>query len=214
MGVRFYDKALLEKLRGWIKDPNATILGPGDINRTFQILADKKSDKPITLPLIVLSRDGSVNVTNTSKRPLSFDAQKLILSQDGSKSVKLNAVPIELNYQLDIVTKFYAEADEYVRNFVFNLINYPKVQITIPYNDVNYVHNSAITLDPNIVDNSDNPQRLFQGQLSDWSIKFSVNDAYLFSVPFMRTWNISSPIELDVKQDDVQYLREYIEYND
>lgn len=213
MGVRFYDQALLDKLRSWVKDPNATILGPGDINRTFQIIADKTNDKPITFPLIILSRDGTVNLNNNSMRPLTYDGYKLIGSSDDSKRVQLNGVPITLNYQIDIVTKYYAEADEYVRNFVFNLINYPNVQINIPYNDLNFIHKSSIVLDPAIVDNSDNPQRLFQGQLSDWSIKFSIDNAYLFSVPFNRTWTIKSPIELSVKQNDIQYVTEYIEYD-
>lgn len=214
MGVRFYDNALLDKLKLWVKDPNATILGPGDVNRTFQILADQKNDKKITLPVIILSRDKTFNVGNISKRPLAFDAQKLLYSEDESRSVRLNAVPIELTYQIDVITKYYDEADEYIRNFIFNLINYPKVQITVPYNDVNYVHNSAISMDPSIVDNSDNPQRLFQGQLSDWSIRFTLNDAYLFSVPFTRTWRIGSPIELKVKQDSTTYSTEYIAYDD
>lgn len=213
MGVRFYDKALLDKLKGWVKDPNATILGPGDLNRTFQIIADKTNDKPVTFPLIILSRDKTVNVTNNSKRPLTFDAYKLLNSEDDSKSVQLNAIPITLNYQLDVVTKYYDEADEYIRNFIFNLINYPKVQINIPYNDVNYKHNSSVVLDPAVTDNSDNPQRLFQGQLNDWSIRFSIDNAYLFSVPFTKTWTISSPVELSVKQDDIQYITEYIEYD-
>lgn len=214
MGVRFYDEALLEKLNNWVKDPNATILGPGDINRTFQILADKKNDKPITLPLIILSRNAGITVNNTSKRPLTFDAQKLIYSEDQSKSVQINAIPITLNYQLDVVTRYYAEADEYIRNFVFNFINYPKFKITVPYNDINYVHNFSVVMDPEITDNSDNPQRLFQGQFSDWSIRFSVDNAYLFSIPFTKTWSIGSPIELDVKQDDIQYITEYIDYDD
>lgn len=214
MGVRFYDEALLNKLKTWVKDPSVTILGPGDVNRTFQILADQKGDKKISLPVISLSRDKTVTVGNISKRPLTFNAQKLLHSEDETKSVQLNAIPIELNYQIDVITKYYEEADEYIRNFIFNLINYPKIQITIPYNDINYVHNSSLTLDPSIVDNSDNPQRLFQGQLSVWSIRFSVDNAYLFSVPFNRTWKMGSPIELKVKQNETQYSTEYVHYLD
>lgn len=213
MGVRFYDKALLDKLKNWVKDPNLTILGPGEINRTFQIISDVNNDKEIRLPLIILSRNGTINIENISKRPLTFDGSKLLYSNDKSKSVKLNAIPIELNYQIDVVTRYYAEADEYIRNFVFNLINYPKLSITIPYNDMNYVHNSNIILDPAIVDNSDNPQRLFQGQLSDWSIKFKIDDAYLFSVPFNRTWSLESPAELVIKDGD-NITTEYVTYDD
>lgn len=212
MGIRFYDQALLKKLHSWVKDTSATILGPGDINRVFQIMADKKNDKEVTLPLIILSRDENVTINNNSKRPLTYDGAQLILSSDNETSVKLNAIPITLNYQIDVVTKYYEEADEYIRNFVFNLINYPKVTIDIPYNGVNLTHNSSITLDPNIADNTTNPQRLFPGQLSDWTLRFTIDNAYLFSVPFVQTWSFKPPIQLDVKQNDEYYSHEYIDY--
>ena len=209
MGVRFYDQALLEKFQKWVKDPNMTILGPSDINRTFQIIADKKQDKEVRLPLIILSRNPSFMVGNISKQPLTHNAYRYVDSADHSKTVQINAVPITLNYQIDIISRYYEEADEYVRNFIFNLINYPKLSVTIPYNGIDYVHNSSISMNPEIVDNSDNSQRLFQGQFSNWTIKFDIDNAYLFSVPITRTWEITE-IELDVKENDTEYSKSVI----
>ena len=114
MGVRFYDQALLEKFQKWVKDPNMTILGPSDINRTFQIIADKNGDKKIRLPLIVLSRNPSFTVGNISKQPLTHNAQQLGISGDNLRTVQLNAIPIRLDYQIDILTKYYDEADEII----------------------------------------------------------------------------------------------------
>jgi hypothetical protein len=39
-----------------------------------------------------------------------------------------------------------AEGDEYIRNFVFNIINFPQLDITIPYNNLNYKHISNIRM--------------------------------------------------------------------
>ena len=36
-------------------------------------------------------------------------------------SIPINVIPIQIGYQIDIYTKGIAEADEYIRNFVFNL---------------------------------------------------------------------------------------------
>ena len=73
------------------------------------------------------------------------------------------------------------EADEYVRNFIFNLINYPKLEIQIPYNDSPLSYTSFITLLESVEDNSDIPERLVPGQFSRFTLSIALNDAYLFS---------------------------------
>ena len=95
----------------------------------------------------------------------------------------MNAIPIQLNYQLDIYTHKIAEADEYLRNFVFNIVNYPKLTVLIPYYDQKLRHDSNIRLMSTIQDNSDIPQRRFRDQFVRYTVKFTVDDAYLFSTP-------------------------------
>ena len=107
-------------------------------------------------------------------------AGKVFNSKNGI-SDHLNAVPISLNYTLNIYTKFLEQADEYVRNFVFNFINYPGIVIKIPYNDSKLAYTSFITLQNTITDNSDIPERLVPGQFSRLTMNISLNDAYLFS---------------------------------
>ena len=50
-----------------------------------------------------------------------------------------------------------------MRNFVFNIINFPTLDITIPYNNLNYTHTSNIRLTGSVEDNSDIPERLIPG---------------------------------------------------
>jgi hypothetical protein len=185
MAIGLIDEALYAKIQGWIKDPNMVILKPNETLRLFQTVADQTNDKPITLPLIALSRDSDIEVLQTNKRPLSFSGT--ILEANNKNVELLNGIPIEVSYQLDIYTKGFAEGDEYLRNFVFNFVNHPKLIINIPYNKVNLKHTANVRISSTITDTSDIPQRLFSGQFTRWTIKLFVDDCYLFSVPVNTT---------------------------
>lgn len=190
MAVRYYDQALVDKIKAWIKDPNMVVLSPSDSTRLFQMRADQQNDKPLTLPMIALSRDSEIEIISTTKRALSYDAGHLDNTEEVSKI--LNAIPIKLTYQLDIYTKYFAEADEYVRNFLFNFINYPKVSIEIPYNNANVLHTSTVLVESTISDSSDIPERLISGQFTRMTMRLTIDDAYMFSVPFMDNWKIET----------------------
>ena len=133
MSVTIYDKALLTKFERWIKDNKIKILGVKESTRLFKYRLDMENDKPIKLPLISLNRNSPVIITDTSKRPLTFEGFKAEGNKE--KTNQLNAIPISISYQLDIYTRYIEEAEEYIRNFVFNLINYPRLDIEIPYKD-------------------------------------------------------------------------------
>ena len=188
MAVRYYDEALTEKIKSWVKDPNMKILKPSESTRLFQLRADQLDDKPFTLPLIAISRDNDFEIVSTAKKPITYDGGHLAANCE--KSELLNGIQIRLSYQLDIYCKYFAEADEYTRNFIFNIINYPNLHIEIPYNNTNLVHDSTLMLDSTVSDNSDIPERLISGQFTRMSIKMTIDDAYLFSVPFMKNWNV------------------------
>lgn len=202
MAIRYYDEALVEKIRGWVKDPNMKVLSPNDSTRLFQLRADLNNDKPLTLPFIAISRDSDIEIINTNKHALTYDGAHLEVDEDKSK--QLNAIPIKISYQLDIYTKYFAEADEYLRNFIFNLINYPRLSIEIPYNNSKITHNFTIQLESTVSDNSDIPERLIAGQFTRMSLKFYIDDAYLFSVPFMKNWKIETgDIDINNEKENV-----------
>jgi len=188
MAIMYYDEAIASKLQDWINDPNIHIYRPEEVSWMLQQKSDEANDKPITLPFIALSRQTEINIENPNKRPLSYSGMTIRLYDEDGKEVhlksayKLNAIPMRLNYQLDIYTKGMKDATEYVREFIFKLVNNPKIQITIPYNKVNLKHNSSIQVNPQIEDNSDIPQRLYPGQFTRFTIRFSIDDAYMFSV--------------------------------
>lgn len=195
MAIRYYDEAIVNKLKKWIKDPKLKIIKPDESTRLFEMKADENSDKPLTLPLISIARDKNIEILNTQKHSKTFDG--FTHSKNESVAIPINVVPIRLSYQIDIYTRFMAEADEYIRNFVFNFINYPKIEITLPYNDVNIKHESNILLQSDISDNSDIKEHLFPDQFTRFTLKIVVDDAYLFSLP------VQDVSKLDFSQLDI-----------
>lgn len=182
MAVRFYDEALVNKISSWTKNSkNLTILKPEESTRFFELTLDNIKDKSLTLPLIAISRDRSIDILNMQKQAKTFDGYSLCKSE--STVIPINVIPIRISYQIDIYTRGMIEADEYVRNFVFNFINYPKLQVTLPYNDFDIKHDSTIYLDSTISDNSDIKEHLFPDQFVRFTLKLIIDDAYLFSIP-------------------------------
>lgn len=180
MAVRFYDEALLKKFQKWTQDTHIHLAGVNETKRLFEVVSDIKNDKPIELPLISLSRPGGYTIQEKYKQPKSYMGSTMIQTEDAG--AKLNAIPIGISYQIDVYTRHLAEADEYARNIVFNIINYPKLQIEIPYEDSGLFHDANIRLTTDVEDNSDIPERLISGQFTRLTIGIDIDDAYLFDV--------------------------------
>lgn len=187
MSVTLYDEALLRKFKFWIKDDQLTILGVNESTDLFKYRLDENNDKPLQLPIISLSREPRIDIASTVKQPMTYDGLKI--ESEGGKTNQLNVIPIVIRYQLDIYTRYDYEAQEYVRNFVFNMINYPKVGIQIPYNDSQLVMDAYIHLDPEINDNSDVPERLIRDQFRRQTLSFSL-EAKLYDYRAYDNWKI------------------------
>ena len=199
MSVRLYDDALVKKIKNWVKDEKVRILSPDETLELFQKTANDKNDEPISLPIISLTRSREVDLDHPHKKMMTYDGMMLDATID--KSLQIDAIPMTLNYQLDIYTRYKYEADEYMRNFVFNLVNHPKVKIVLPYNDINYTHYSNIRLIPTIEDNSDVPNRLVSDQFTRWTISFTIDDAYLFSLPYKSNVHIVEPFDVECEEN-------------
>ena len=182
MSVELYDEAVVTKIKSWIKDDKLRVLSPEDSTRLFQMRANQSDDKPLELPLIAISRNNEIEIENVSKRMLTYDGK--MLDANEKVTLQIDAIPMVLNYQIDIYTRHMKEAMEYIRNFTFQLINHPKVKVQLPYNNIDYEHWSYIRLLKTIEDNSDIPQKQFGDQFTRWTIRFTIDDAYLFSLPY------------------------------
>ena len=157
------------------------IIKPEEATRLFEIVADESHDKPLTLPLISISRDRNIEIINTQKQVKTF--QGFNQSSEEAKNIPANVIPIGIAYQIDIYTKGMEEACEYLRNFIFNFINYGRMRVNIPYNNMNVEHTVDIKLDSNVADNSDIKEHLFADEFVRFTLKITLEGAYLFSLP-------------------------------
>lgn len=190
MSIRLYDEAFVNKLKSWTKDTAVTIVSPSETKRLFEVLADTSNDSPLKLPIISVKRAGGFSILHTAKHPMSHTGATLDANSDKSKI--LNMIPISIPYQLDVYTRYMEEADEYIRNLVFNIINYPKLDIVIPYYEENRTHVSNIRIAGDVEDNSDIPERLISGQFTRYSIKIEIDDAYLFDIKYKDVKHIKT----------------------
>lgn len=195
MSLYLYDNALLDKIKGWANNSNLTITGPDETRRLFEVTLDKTKDKAIQLPLLCITRNRGYRIINKGKQPLTYDG--MMLNSSVEKSFSLNAIPIEIFYSIDIYTRYLREADEYMRNIIFNIINFPKLSIEIPYENTGRVHQSNIHIVSDVNDKSDIPMRLNVGQFSRLSLDFSIDDAYLFDVRLRDNYSIDVEVVTD-----------------
>ena len=199
MAISYYDEAITQKIKNWLADSTKLrVLSPDESTRLIQLAADDSNDKPLKLPLIAISRNKDIEITSAIKQNKSFDGY-IIGGHGTSTTVHMNVIPIKTTYQLDIYTKKRIEADEYVRQYIFKLINNPQIIIDIPYNRANISckedcpdcmirHTANLRVLNTISDTSDIPTHIFAGQFYRWTIQLELQDGFLFSIPQKGGW--------------------------
>lgn len=193
MAISYYDDAVTQKIKGWLADSSKLrVLSPDESTRLIQLKAEDSEDKPLQLPLISISRNKDLEIENTIKQNKSFDG--LIIGKDTTSktTIHLNVIPVKTTYQLDIYTKKRIEADEYIRQYLFKLINNPQIIIEIPYNGYIVRHTANLRVLNTVSDTSDISTHIFTGQFYKWTIQLELQDGFLFSIPQKQGWKIIS----------------------
>lgn len=191
MAISYYDEAITQKIKGWLADSSKLrVLSPDESSRLIQLNAEDTEDKPLKLPLISLSRNKDIEIESAIKQNKSFDG--LIIGEDkaSAATIHMNVIPVKTTYQLDIYTKKRIEADEYVRQYLFKLINNPQIIIEIPYNNYIIRHTANLRVLNTVSDTSDIPTHIFAGQFYKWTIQLELQDGFLFSIPQKQGWKL------------------------
>lgn len=189
MAISYYDEAITQKIKGWLADSSKLrVLSPDESSRLLQLQAEDSNDEPLKLPLIAISRNKDIEIESAIKQNKSFDG--LVIGKDTTTNttIHLNVIPVKTTYQLDIYTKKRIEADEYVRQYLFKLINNPQIIIEIPYNNYIVRHTANLRVLDTVSDTSDIPTHVFPGQFYKWTIQLELQDGFLFSIPNKRNW--------------------------
>lgn len=191
MAISYYDEAVTQKIKGWLADSSRLrVLSPDESSRAIQLHADDTNDSPLQLPMITISRNKDLEILSAIKQNKSFDGYMLIKDEIAAKTVHLNVIPVKTTYQLDIYTKKRIEADEYVRQYLFKLINNPQIIVEIPYNNYIIRHTANLRVLDTVSDTSDIPTHIFNGQFYRWTIQLELQDGFLFSIPQKQGWRL------------------------
>ena len=204
MSGYLYDKALVEKFQKWTSKSKTQIYGPNETRRLYETIADSTTDSKIKLPLIAISRDMGYEIINsgTTRRPLSYDGVDRQYNAETNSMKIINAIPISLTYQIDVYARKAEEADILMRNLVFNIVNYPAMEVSIPGADLN--HTARISFgSKTISDNSNMSERFIEGNMTVLSAIISIDDAYLWDVRQHRN------AEIEIRIDDTYESRRY-----
>ena len=205
MSTFLYDEALVRKFKSWTHTSQIQIFGPNETSRVFEAIADQTGDEPIKLPLIYIERDRGFNIINggTTRRPLSYDGKDINVYD--TQSEILNAIPISISYQVNVYTRYAKEADILIRNLIFNVINYPGLEVEVPkvriYNPKteeyeDFKHTARIEFgNTEIQDNSNEKERFIEGNYTKLSFLITINDAYLWDLREHRNAEIEIIIE-------------------
>lgn len=205
MSTYLYDEALVRKFKSWTHSSQIEIFGPNEFSRVIELMADRSGDKPIELPIIYIERDRGFNIINngTTRRPLSYDGKDI--NANSYQSEILNAIPISISYQVNVYTRYAKEADILIRNLIFNVINYPGLEVVVPkvgiYNEDTdsydeFKHTARIEFgNTEIQDNSNEKERFIEGNYTKLSFLITINDAYLWDLREHRTADIEILIE-------------------
>jgi hypothetical protein len=188
MAVRYYDDVLAAKLKRWNPTSDLRVLKPSEVKRLLALSAEDTVDRPVSLPCIALSRNNDLEIETNIKTPKSYAGLKL--RQTESDTMLLNAIPVRPQYQLDIYTKTAEEGDEYLRQYLFKLINNPVIKIVIPYNGVEVEQIANIRVLGTVSDTSEITERLFTGQFNRWTIQLEIHDAFLYDIPYRKNWKL------------------------
>ena len=189
--IFLYDTALLERFKRWFNNPNITI--SGDTKSLFMSQADINETESFPMPLIGITRGQTIGVLATNKKPMSFRSQRT--SHNDEQIFTLNAIPINLLYQIDIYTRRRQDNDNILRELIFKLINNPALTIEIPNSD-KLTHRFNMRIRDEITDNSDIPEHLIRGEYFRSTIDIFIDDAYLFEHKGKDRWTIEADIEL------------------
>lgn len=213
MAIGYYDDAVTEKIKGWLADTSQLrVLAPEESNRLIQLQAEDSNDQPLKLPFIAISRNKDLEIESTIKQNKSFDGLIIGKNTTSATTVHLNVIPIKTTYQLDIYTKKRIEGDEYVRQYLFKLINNPQIIIEIPYNNYVVRHTANLRVLNTVSDTSDIPTHIFPGQFYKWTVQLELQDGFLFSIPQKKNWRFIG-YELTISDKIVDPTEETIEIN-
>lgn len=175
MSVNLYDESITNLFRT-LFDDNRIHIWPTEL--VFNLTAQLQKDK-VKFPLINLTRLG-YNIRGNDGQWVQINKGIPHHRTAVNTNVFHAAVPIRIDYQVDIYAVDRKTCDDITRELIIYIFQNPTLQIQVPYH-INAPAVFNIWLNDEIVDNSDISNHFNSGVLYRNTLSLYTDDAYLFS---------------------------------
>lgn len=191
MSVFLYDNAIVTKLRALTENSNIYIVPP---NLQFRTIAKLQEDT-VEMPFISLNRTGW-GLTSHRPHSMKFSGLKAVVNEEEETTSYLQAIPIRINYLMDVWSKTREENDVLLRELIFYFSINPTLEVTIPYG-INQKHNFDLFIDDDIEDNSDIVEQLNHGEYFRQTISLYTDDAYLWKSRVLKPYVMELSLDIN-----------------
>jgi len=175
MSLNLYDTSIVTKLRTLMGNNNIYIVPPDEL---FRIMA-KVNDDTIQMPMISLTRTGASIDLSRNNHYMKFEGALVDYDYETNISKRLQAIPLRINYLMDIWTKSRIENDEILGELIFYFMTHPTLKVLIP-KGLNINHNFNLFFNSDIDDNSDIVAHKDRGVYFRQTLSIYTDDAYLW----------------------------------
>lgn len=172
--VYSYDEAIIENFRRIFSNGKIYIVPPED---AFNLIGTVNTDN-VKLPMISLLRSPGWSLLDSRPHNMKFEG-KIVKVEDDEVTL-LRAIPIRINYQLDVWTESRLENDLIMRELIFYLSTNPTLQVNINYDNFSGKHDFNLFIDGEVEDNSDLVAHKDRGRYFRQTISLYTDDAYLW----------------------------------
>lgn len=202
LSVGLYDQAIVNDFRRIFHNGNIFI---SDTEETFDLLAKVDRDD-IKFPIISLTRTGW-SLTDNRPHSLKFEGSVVDIREatdDPDEDYKIvrriQAIPIIINYNIDVWTESRRQNDDIMRELIFYYSTSPTLSVKVPYG-AKICHHFNLFFNSEVEDNSDIPAHKNRGRYFRQTIGMYTDDAYL--------WNTFTRLPTVVREEDVKVFIEY-----
>ena len=174
MSIYIYDKAIIEKFKEILGDPRISIVPFESAFRKSGVDGDD-----VTLPFVSISRQGW-SLTQQTKNITAYMVGK---SKTKNDIYYTNAyLPIEIHYNIDIVTRNREENDELCRELILYIHRHPELIAEVTYLGITQRFGFHWFLGNDVVDNSEISEFENRGQYYRSTLSMVVDEAQLIYV--------------------------------
>ena len=187
MSIPLYDDAVLDKLKGVFS--NVVFSAP---DKAFKRSAERKGlkgsadDVDVDLPLISVYRENYTVDMDRNNPRFRRRGRKIRNSDDDSRAVMAEALPVRIDYQLDVWGKRRRELDVLVGELLFWMLDNPKVSLNLGGEFEDYSPEFNWKLE-DVTDNSDIMSFSDRGKYYRVTIPFYFDEAMIFRYDKLKT---------------------------